>query len=325
MKRINMLWGGFLLFLVVGIFLLTPPVKAATPVEKWGQLKVSGAHIVSETGKRVQLKGVSTHGIAWFPQYVNKSCFRSFRKMGVNTVRLAFYSDPGAGYSTSLYSKLDEGIRYATELGMYVILDWHILSDGNPKTHQKQALKFFTRYAKKFGDQKNILYEICNEPNGNVTWNGNIRPYANKIINRIRQYDKKSIVIVGTPTWSQDVDIVAQKPLKKKNVVYALHFYAATHKDEIRNKVKTAYQAGLPMLVSEFSICDASGNGAIDKGSATKWMKLLRQYDIGYVAWNVSNKNETSALLKSSCKKTGNFIRSNLSKSGKWISGWWKK
>lgn len=307
------------------MFFLASPVKAAAPVEKWGQLKVSGTHIVSETGKKVQLKGVSTHGIAWFPQYVNKSCFKSFKKMGVNTIRLAFYSDPGAGYSTSLYSKIDEGIRYATELGMYVILDWHILSDGNPKTHQKQALKFFTRYAKKYGGQKNILYEICNEPNGNITWNDNIRPYANKVINRIRKYDKKSIVIVGTPTWSQDVDIVAQNPLKQKNVVYALHFYAATHKDEIRNKVKTAYQAGLPMLVSEFSICDASGNGSIDKGSATKWMKLLKQYKIGYVAWNVSNKNETSALIKSSCKKTGNFTRSNLSKSGKWISNWWKK
>lgn len=325
MKSKKIIWVGLFLFLTAGMFFLASPVKAAAPVEKWGQLKVSGTHIVSETGKKVQLKGVSTHGIAWFPQYVNKSCFKSFKKMGVNTIRLAFYSDPGAGYSTSLYSKIDEGIRYATELGMYVILDWHILSDGNPKTHQKQALKFFTRYAKKYGGQKNILYEICNEPNGNITWNDNIRPYANKVINRIRKYDKKSIVIVGTPTWSQDVDIVAQNPLKQKNVVYALHFYAATHKDEIRNKVKTAYQAGLPMLVSEFSICDASGNGSIDKGSATKWMKLLKQYKIGYVAWNVSNKNETSALIKSSCKKTGNFTRSNLSKSGKWISSWWKK
>lgn len=325
MKSRKIFWVGLFLVLTAGMFFLASPVKAATPVEKWGRLKVSGTHIVSETGKKVQLKGVSTHGIAWFPQYVNKSCFKSFKKMGVNTIRLAFYSDPGAGYSTSLYSKIDEGIRYATELGMYVILDWHILSDGNPKTHQKQALKFFTRYAKKYGGQKNILYEICNEPNGNITWNDNIRPYANQVINRIRKYDKKSIVIVGTPTWSQDVDIVAQNPLKQKNVVYALHFYAATHKDEIRNKVKTAYQAGLPMLVSEFSICDASGNGSIDKGSATKWMKLLKQYKIGYVAWNVSNKNETSALIKSSCKKTGNFTRSNLSKSGKWISSWWKK
>ena len=294
-------------------------------MEKWGRLKVSGRNIVSENGKKVQLKGASTHGIAWFPQYVNKSCFQSFKKMGVNTIRLALYSDPGAGYSKSLYQKVDEGIRYATELGMYVILDWHILNDGNPKTHQKEALRFFTRYAKKYGKQKNILYEICNEPNGDVTWKRDIKPYANKVITRIRKYDKKNIVVVGTPTWSQDVDIVAESPLKQKNVVYALHFYAATHTDFIRDKVRKAYEAGLPMLVSEFSICDASGNGGIDKKSATKWMNLLKKYKIGHVAWNISNKNETSALIKSSCQKTGGITKSNLSKSGKWIAKWWKK
>lgn len=299
--------------------------EAATPVEKWGRLKVSGKNIVSENGKKVQLKGASTHGIAWFPQYVNKSCFQSFKKMGVNTIRLALYSDPGAGYSKSLYQKVDEGIRYATELGMYVILDWHILNDGNPKTHQKEALKFFTRYAKKYGKQKNILYEICNEPNGDVTWKRDIKPYANKVIKRIRKYDKKNIVVVGTPTWSQDVDLVAESPLKQKNVVYALHFYAATHTDFLRDKVRKAYEAGLPMLVSEFSICDASGNGGIDKKSATKWMNLLKKYKIGYVAWNISNKDETSALIQSSCQKTGKIKQNNLSKSGKWIAKWWKK
>lgn len=311
----------FVMFVISG----TPHVKAATPVEKWGQLQVSGTNIVSESGKKVQLKGVSTHGIAWFPQYVNKSCFLSFKKMGANTVRLAFYSDPGAGYSTSLYSKIDEGVQYATELGMYVIIDWHILSDGNPKTNQKNALKFFTKFAKKYGKQKNIIYEICNEPNGDVTWERDIKPYANKVIKRIRKYDKKNIIIVGTPTWSQDVDIVAQSPLKQKNIVYALHFYAATHKDDIRNKLKTAYKMGLPVIVSEFSICDASGNGAIDKGSAKKWMKLLRKYKIGYVAWNISNKAETSAMIKTTCQKTGGFTRKNLTKSGKFIVSWWKK
>ena len=312
-----------LFFVTIGFFGIRS--EAATPVEKWGRLKVSGKNIVSENGKKVQIKGASTHGIAWFPQYVNKSCFQSFKKMGVNTIRLALYSDPGAGYSKSLYQKVDEGIRYATELGMYVILDWHILNDGNPKTHQKEALRFFARYAKKYGKQKNILYEICNEPNGDVTWKRDIKPYANKVIKRIRKYDKKNIVVVGTPTWSQDVDLVAESPLKQKNVVYALHFYAATHTDFLRDKVRKAYEAGLPMLVSEFSICDASGNGGIDKKSATKWMNLLKKYKIGYVAWNISNKNETSALIQSSCQKTGKIKQNNLSKSGKWIAKWWKK
>lgn len=196
------LWG----LLCIGCFaflFMSVSTKAATPVQRWGQLKVAGTNIVDKTGKKVQLKGASTHGIAWFPQYVNKNCFQSFRKMGVNTIRLALYSDKGAGFSKSLYKKVDEGIQYATELGMYVVIDWHILSDGNPKTNQKKALSFFARYAKKYGKQNNILYEICNEPNGNVTWAKDIKPYAKKVIKKIRKYDKKNIIVVGTPTWSQ--------------------------------------------------------------------------------------------------------------------------
>ena len=171
---------------------------------------------------------------------------------------------------------------------MYVVIDWHILSDGNPKTNQKKALSFFARYAKKYGKQNNILYEICNEPNGNVTWAKDIKPYAKKVIKKIRKYDKKNIIVVGTPTWSQDVDVVAKSPLKEKNIVY-------------------------------------SGNGGIDKKSASKWMKLLKKYKIGHIAWNISNKNETSALIQSKCGKTDKISYKNLSKSGKWIAKWWKK
>jgi endoglucanase len=324
MKKKKILLAAILFLAFAGI-VSGGNAKAAALVQKWGQLSVKGTNIVNQFGKKVQLRGVSTHGIAWFPQYINKSCFKSFRKMGANTIRLALYSDPGSGFSTSLYAKVEEGVEIATKLGMYVIIDWHILNDGNPKTYQKTALRFFTKFSKKYGKQKNVLYEICNEPNGDVTWERDIRPYANKVINRIRKYDKKNIIIVGTPTWSQDVDVAAAKPLKQKNLVYALHFYAATHTDAIRDKLKTAYAMGLPVLVSEFNICDASGSGEIDKKSGSTWMKLLKKYKIGYVAWNVSNKDETSALIKSSCQKTGGFTRADLSVTGKFIVDWFKK
>lgn len=315
-------------FLAVLLLLVCLGVMGTETCEAAGKkpsaLSVKGTKIVDASGKTVVLKGVSTHGIAWFPQYVNQECFQSFQKMGANTIRLAFYSDPSAGYSKSLYQKVEEGIRAATELGMYVIVDWHILSDGNPKTNQKKASQFFTYFSKKYAGYHNILYEICNEPNGNVTWEKDIKPYAEKMIRLIRKYDRDSIIIVGTPTWSQDVDVVAENPIhNEKNVVYALHFYAATHKEQIRDKFKKAYQKGLPILVTEYSICDASGNGKINQREAKAWMKLLKKYKTGHIAWNISNKNETSALIKASCKKTGKITRKNLSGSGKWITANW--
>ena len=145
--------------LIIGAFLgLIFHADASQAAKKCELLRVQGTKIVTSKGKTVNLRGVSTHGIAWFPQYVNKKAFHSFRKMGANTIRLALYSDPGAGYQKSLYSKVEEGVKAATDLGMYVILDWHILSDGNPKTNQSKAKEFFTYFSKKYAAQTNVIY-----------------------------------------------------------------------------------------------------------------------------------------------------------------------
>ncbi|MBP5306215.1 MAG: cellulase family glycosylhydrolase, partial [Lachnospiraceae bacterium] len=120
--------------------------------------------------------------------------------------------------------------------------------------------------------------------------------------------------------WSQEVDMAAADPKKTDdNVVYALHFYAATHKDDLRNKMVKAVKAGLPVFVSEFGICDASGNGSVDEKSANTWIKQLDKYGISYVCWNLANKNESSSLFLSSCSKTSGFTSSDLSDEGKWL------
>ena len=128
--------------------------------KKCQPLQVKGTKIVTAKGKEITLRGVSTHGIAWFPQYVNKEAFRSFQKMGENKISLALYSDPAAGFQKTLYGKVEEGIKAATDLGMYVIVDWHILSDGNPKTNQSAAKAFFTHFAKKYASPGRPYGEI---------------------------------------------------------------------------------------------------------------------------------------------------------------------
>ncbi len=314
------------LLLMLSIMLFIATAGASVSQAKTiSPLKVKGTHLVNSKGNVVQLKGVSTHGIAWYPQYVNTKSFKSFKKMGANTIRLAVYSSTEEGYSTDLFTKIEEGINIASNLNMYVILDWHILNHGNPKTDQAKAKQFFRYFAKKYKNAPNLLYEICNEPNGSdVTWEKSIKPYANTIIPMIKKYNKDAVIIVGTPTWSQDVDIAANSPIKGySNLMYTLHFYAATHTDAIRKKCITAIKKGLPVFVTEFSISDASGNGKISKKQGKKWMKLLKKYKISRVAWSLCNKNETSALIKPGCTKSGGFKKSDLSKTGKWIVKNW--
>jgi endoglucanase len=317
------------------VLFLLPSVtsQAATPVAAHGRLAVKGSKIVDKKGKTFQLKGVSTHGLSWYPEYVSEKSFKTLRdKWGANTVRLALYTAEYNGYCTGnssnrkqLKKTIDKGVTAATDLGMYVIIDWHILSDGNPNTYKKQAISFFKEMAKKYKKNKNVIYEICNEPNSGTSWK-QIKSYSKSVIAAIRKIDKNALILVGTPNWSQDVDVAAASPITGyKNIAYTFHFYANTHQEAYRRKVEQAIAAGLPIFVSEFGICDASGSGGINKSEANKWMKLLNKHKISYICWNLSNKNESSALIKSSCKKLSGWKTSDLSASGKWLVKTMKK
>lgn len=296
---------------------------SGTPFANHGALSVKGTNIVDKKGDTFQLKGVSTHGINWFPEYVNKEAFMDLSEYGVNAIRLAMYTADYNGYCSGgnqeeLECIIDKGVQACTELGMYVIVDWHILNDSDPNQNKEAALSFFEKTSKKYANYDNVIYEICNEPNGGTTWES-VKSYATEVISVIRKYDKNALVIVGTPNWSQDVDVASNHPITgQDNIVYAVHFYAATHQENIRSKVETAISNGIPVIVSESSICEASGNGSINYDEGQKWMELIGKYHLSCFAWSLCNKDETSSFLKTSVTKTSGFLKDDFSDVGKW-------
>lgn len=289
-----------------------------TPMQDYGKLRVEGSKLVAENGDAVQLRGISTHGIGWFPQYINKEAFKFMRdEWNINLIRLAVYSE---GYNESQNKIIEDGINYATDLGMYVIVDWHILNDNNPNINKEKAKMFFNYIANKYKSNINIIYEICNEPNGDVTWQKDIKPYAEEMINLIHGINEDAVILCGTPQFCQKLEQVAESPITgNKNIMYTLHFYSSTHKQELRNELSNAIQKGLPIFVSEFGISEASGNGNINIDEANKWIDLLNSNNISFVYWNLSNKNESTALLKSSTSKLDNWNIEELSDAGKWF------
>lgn len=301
------------------------PNETPTPPSAEGgvpALHVAGTTLADPAGNTVRLRGVSTHGLAWFPDYVNQEAFRTLKEdWGANAVRLALYTGEYGGYCNggdreTLKKLVDDGVTYATDLGLYVIIDWHILSDGDPRIHQDEAVRFFDEMSRKYADHTNVLYEICNEPQ-NSPWQTVIKPYAETVLAAIRANDPDAVVIVGTNTWSQDVEEVIGNRLDDENVVYAFHFYAATHKENYRQKVKNAVAAGVPVFVSECGLCDASGNGGVDEASAKEWFSLLKEDDLSFMAWSLCNKNETAALIQPNCAKLSGWTQEDLSLSGK--------
>lgn len=284
-----------------------------------GWLKVENNTLVNQNGNKFQLRGISTHGIQWYGNYANESMMKSLKEnFNINLFRIAMYTEEN-GYiqNRDLKNKVDEIVNFAIKLDMYVIIDWHILSDGNPNMHKEEAREFFDEMSLKYKEYPNVIYEICNEPNGNVTWDNDIKPYADEVISVIRKNSKNSIIIVGTPTWSQEVDKVINNKIDDKNVMYALHFYTGTHKEWLRDRAKEALSS-IPIFVSEWGVSDASGNGGIYLEEADKWVSFMNENNISYSVWSLCDKNESSALLKEGAP-VEYIDESNLSSAGTYI------
>ncbi|WP_415272794.1 cellulase family glycosylhydrolase [Bacillus siamensis] len=304
--------------------MLASPASAAgtkTPVAKNGQLSIKGTQLVNRDGKAVQLKGISSHGLQWYGDFVNKDSLKWLRDdWGITVFRAAMYTADG-GYidNPSVKNKVKEAVEAAKELGIYVIIDWHILNDGNPNQNKEKAKEFFKEMSSLYKNTPNVIYEIANEPNGDVNWKRDIKPYAEEVISVIRKNDPDNPIIVGTGTWSQDVNDAADDQLKDANVMYALHFYAGTHGQSLRDKANYALSKGAPIFVTEWGTSDASGNGGVFLDQSREWLNYLDSKKISWVNWNLSDKQESSSALKPGASKTGGWPLTDLTASGTFV------
>jgi len=291
-------------------------------VSQNGKLSVSGTQLVNQNGEPIVLRGMSSHGLQWYSNFTSARAIKNTAERGANVFRAAMYTAEGgyienpASVKQAAYAAVDNAIAN----DMYVILDWHILSDGDPMTHIDAAAEFFAESSLKYANSPNVIYEICNEPNGNISWENNVKPYAERIIPIIRA-NTDAIVLVGSPTWSQDVDAAANNLLDFHNIMYTCHFYAGTHGSWLRDKIDYALSKGAPIFVSEWGTSAADGSGGVFEAETREWMAFLDSRGISRVNWSLCDKAETSAALNPGTDPNSVWTDDNLSKSGKIVFG----
>lgn len=294
-------------------------VKPSNYVSYHGQLKLENNQLVNEKGEFVRLKGVSTHGIQWYGELANYDNLVELKnEWKANVFRIAMYTlDDGYITDRSLVERVEEIVDLAIRLDMYVIIDWHILRDGNPRQYEEEAIDFFDYMSQKYRDFPHVIYEICNEPNGDVTWSDHIKPYALNVINTIRKNTRSAIVIVGTPNWSQDVDVVVNDPIDDQAVMYAFHFYSGTHQQNLIDKAASVVEK-IPLFISEWGVSDANGSGGYYLDEASSFISFMDQYHLSWVNWSLSTKDEEASLLLPSAPN--NSLKDEyLSPGGKFV------
>ena len=297
--------------------------QTSTPLAANGSLKVINRQLCNQSGKAIQLRGMSSHGLQWFGQCYNASAIQKLSTdWGIDVFRAAMYVDEG-GYLTNkanYRNTVNSIVDWCEQNGVYAIIDWHILNPGDPNLHLADAQEFFHIMAQRNAGKKHVIYEICNEPNG-VSWSS-VKSYAQQVIPTIRQYDSEAIILVGTPNWSGTPGDVTNDPLTGAtayNVMYTFHFYAGSHYTQ--NYINTVLQT-VPLFVSEWGTSNYSGDGGNDYANAQSWINLLGGNNtsgikVSWCNWSFCDKNESSAaLLSGSCSSAS---WNNTSTSGTWV------
>jgi endoglucanase len=293
-----------------------PPPSSNSPVAKHGSLRIVGNQLQDKNGAQVQFKGMSLFWSQWSGSFYNASVVNTLvDDWHSSLVRIAMGVESG-GYldnPAAEKAKVKAIVDAATEKGVYVIIDWH---DHNASQHTEQAKSFFAEMAQTYGKQPNVIFEVFNEPDYE-SW-GEVKNYAEQVIGVIRGAGSDNVVVVGTPKWSQDVDIAANDPITKfTNIAYTLHFYAGTHKQALRDKAKTALSKGLALFSTEWGTCDASGNGGLDLNESQVWISFLNENKISWANWSLFDKPETASALTPGASASGGWSDSALTESGK--------
>jgi endoglucanase len=150
---------------------------------------------------------------------------------------------------------------------------------------------------------------VYNEPL-DISWGSVLKPYHEALIATIRQRDSDNVIILGTPKWSQDVDVAAQDPISGTNLIYTLHFYACDHTSWLRDKGDTALGAGLPLFVTEWGATAADGglDGAVCETEAQAWIDWMGQNNISWTAWKLDGCTDSSCY----------FVDREVAPSGGW-------
>lgn len=303
------------LLIATFLFIHTSAIKCfAQFVRGHGQLKVEGTQLSDNKGRPIVLRGMSFGWHNWWPRFYNEGAVKWLKHdWHCTVVRAAMGVEPNNGYKqdpVSSLQKIKAVIDAAIKEDIYVIVDWH-----SHNINLEEAKGFFKKIAEEYGKYPNVIYEIFNEPD-QESWQ-DVKKYSEEVITVIRSLDPDNLILVGSPHWSQDVHLAAGDPIKGfTNLMYTVHFYAATHKQWLRDRCDLAISKGLPIFISESAGMEASGNGPMNYEEWNKWITWAEKNKLSWVTWSVSDKDETCSVLLPTAASDGNWSNNDLKESG---------
>jgi hypothetical protein len=293
--------------ILFAVFLFSILVTSGKTLTK---IKVEGKNFVTEKGEIVILKGVSfsdpdklEKAEKW-----NKRYFQEAKNWGCNIVRFAIHPTALNSRGWDAYFKLvDDGVKWAEELEMYVIIDWHSIGNLNTEkwfrpmyvTSWNETVKFWQTVAKKYKHNPVVaVYELYNEPTneggklGEFSWK-TWRPTLEKLIDEIAVIDNEKIFLVAGMDWGYLLDEVIDNPVNRKNVAYCTHPYPQKREKPWEPKWEKDWghvADKFPIIATEFGFMGADERGAhmpciSDENYGEAIISYFAKKGISYTIW----------------------------------------
>lgn len=314
------------LTLAAALMVLTSCNKPSSPTPEISALSVQGTQLVDAAGNPVVLRGVSYGWHNWWPQFYNAETVKwLIADWGVDVLRVPMgihHEEPELTYNAEPEKAVEiitPVIDACIENGIYVIIDFH-----SHHLELELAKTFFAEMAEKYGKYPNVIYEIYNEPIDD-SWE-DVKAYSEEVIAVIRAVDPDNVILVGNPHWDQDLHLVADDQIGGvSNIMYTLHYYAATHGDYLRERGDYALAKGAPIFISESAGMEASGDGPMDYEKWKVWRDWAEERKISWITWSVSDKDETCSFLVPGANPKGGWGDDELKESAKATRGFLRK
>ena len=273
-------------------------------------IKVAGPNFVNEKGETIIFHGVSSSDPDKLvtDEHWNEGYFQEVADWGFNLVRFPVHPKAWRERGAKEYLKLlDQGVAWAKQFNMHVIIDWHIIGNLRDALFQNdmyntnfdETLEFWRTIAARYKDEPTVaMYELYNEPTvsgkkfGDMSWQ-QLKELYQKMLAEIRPIDANTVCLIAGFNWAYDLTPVKDSPLDADNIAYVSHPYPQKREQPWEDKwqqdwgfVADAY----PVILTEVGFCLADERGAhVPVKSTEEYGKTLTAYcekkGISWVAW----------------------------------------
>lgn len=274
------------------------------------QVSVQGNKFVTANGKPIVFHGLDTSDPDKLQKdgHWNKQYFEEMKRWGANIARFPVHPRAWRERGKDEYIKLlDQGVQWAAETGLYVIIDWHsignlrseLFQNAGYETTMKETLEFWRAMASHFkGNTTVAFFELFNEPTvqngqlGKCSW-AQWKEINEEIITIIRAHGAQAIPLVAGFNWAYELKSVTAEPIDAEGVAYVSHPYPQKREKPWEDKwtADWGYVADkYPLFLTEIGFCGKDDRGAhvpviSDESYGETITKYCADKGISYTVW----------------------------------------